>query len=103
MVKKIKNSDMTEAKNSKVAVIDFSAVWCGPCKMLEPVLEELSEEMAEQITFFSADVDNNMELAQQFRIMNIPALVVLKDGEQVGMTVGFQPKEELKNYLDQYC
>lgn len=103
MIKKINNSDMTEAKNSKVALIDFSAVWCGPCKMLEPVLEELSEEMAGQIEFFSADVDSNMELAQRYRIMNIPALVVLKDGEQVGMTVGFQPKQELKKFLEQYC
>ena len=94
---------MTEAKNSKVALIDFSAVWCGPCKMLEPVLEDLSEEMAGQIEFFSADVDSNMELAQRYRIMNIPALVVLKDGEQVGMTVGFQPKQELKKFLEQYC
>lgn len=103
MIKKINNSDMTEAKNSKVALIDFSAVWCGPCKMLEPVLEDLSEEMAGQIEFFSADVDSNMELAQKYRIMNIPALVVLKDGEQVGMTVGFQPKQELKKFLEQYC
>lgn len=103
MIKKINNSDMTEAKNSKVALIDFSAVWCGPCKMLEPVLEDLSEEMAGQIEFFSADVDSNMELAQRYRIMNIPALVVLKDGEQVGMTVGFQPKQELKKFLEQYC
>lgn len=103
MIKKIHNSDMTEAKNSKAALIDFSAVWCGPCKMLEPVLEDLSEEMAGQIEFFSADVDSNMELAQKYRIMNIPALVVLKDGEQVGMTVGFQPKQELKKFLEQYC
>lgn len=103
MIKKINNSDMTEAKNSKVALIDFSAIWCGPCKMLEPVLEDLSEEMAGQIEFFSADVDSNMELAQKYRIMNIPALVVLKDGEQVGMTVGFQPKQELKKFLEQYC
>ena len=103
MIKKINNSDMTEAKNSKVALIDFSAVWCGPCKMLEPVLEDLSEEMAGQIEFFSADVDSNMVLAQKYRIMNIPALVVLKDGEQVGMTVGFQPKQELKKFLEQYC
>ena len=103
MIKKINNSDMTEAKNSKVALIDFSSVWCGPCKMLEPVLEDLSEEMAGQIEFFSADVDSNMELAQRYRIMNIPALVVLKDGEQVGMTVGFQPKQELKKFLEQYC
>ncbi|MGN0353460.1 MAG: thioredoxin [Muricoprocola sp.] len=103
MIKKINNSDMTEAKNSKVALIDFSAVWCGPCKMLEPVLEELSEEMAGQIEFFSADVDSNMELAQKYRIMNIPAVIVLKDGEQVGMTVGFRPKEEMKKFLEQYC
>ena len=103
MIKKINNSDMTEAKNSKVALIDFSAVWCGPCKMLEPVLEDLSEEMAGQIEFFSADVDSNMELAQKYRIMNIPALIVLKDGEQVGMTVGFQPNQELKKFLEQYC
>ena len=103
MVKKITNNDLTEANASGVALIDFSAVWCGPCKMLAPIVDELAEEMTGKVDFYSVDVDANMDLAQKFRIMNIPALVVLKNGEQVGMAVGFQPKEELKKFLEQYC
>lgn len=100
MVKVIKNNNMSEAKASALALVDFSAVWCGPCKMLAPVLEELSEEMAGKVDFYKVDVDENSQLAMEYRIMNIPALVLLKDGQQVDMTVGFQPKGSLKSFIE---
>ena len=81
MVKIITNNDMSEAKSSKLAVIDFSATWCGPCQMLAPVMEELSEELAGKVDIYSVDVDKNSELAEEFNIMSIPAIAVLKDGE----------------------
>ena len=71
--------------------------------MMEPVLEQISEELEGKMKFFNVDIDENMELAQEYMITNIPALLVLKDGKREGMLVGFKPKEvlmsELKNFL----
>ncbi len=98
MVTKITNNDMSKALQADIALVDFSATWCGPCKMIAPVVDELSEEMKE-VAFFNADVDENDELAGKYNIMNIPALIVLKKGEVAAQTVGFQPKESLKQLL----
>lgn len=99
MVEKIRGNNLEKAENSKIALIDFSATWCGPCRMLEPVLEEVSEELKGQVDFFNCDVDQNPDLAQKFGIMNIPALIILKDGKLVANTVGFQPKENLLEFI----
>lgn len=100
MIEEIKNSDFTDVLKSKLAVVDFSAVWCGPCQMLAPIMEKLSDEMDGEVDFFSADVDENRDLAYQFDIQSIPAIVVFANGEEVTRTVGFQPKEELKELID---
>ena len=91
---------MTEVKTKALALVDFSATWCGPCRMLEPVLEELSEEMAGKVDFYNADSDENMDLAMAYRIASIPALLLLRNGEEVARTVGFQPKESLKKFIE---
>ena len=80
-------------------LVDFWAEWCGPCKMLAPVLEEVSEEYAGKVNFFNVDVDENPDLAMQYKIMNIPALVVLKKGEKVDTQVGFAPKENIVEFI----
>lgn len=100
MVKKINENDFNAMDKSGVSVIDFNATWCGPCKMLAPVLEELSEEYAGKVNFYSVDTDDNYNLARDFKIVNIPALVVLKDGVQVDMNVGFVPKEALADFIN---
>ena len=99
MVKKIEKNDMNEALGSSLALVDFSATWCGPCKMLAPVLEEISEEFAGKLDFFNADVDANDELALKYGIQNIPALVMFKNGEIADRIVGFQSKETLKAFI----
>ena len=99
MVKKISQNEFNEVTASEVAVIDFSATWCGPCKMLAPVLDEVSEEYAGKVNFFNVDVDENPDLAMQYKIMNIPALVVLKKGEKVDTQVGFAPKENIVEFI----
>ena len=81
MIKKITNNDISQVLKSNAAVVDFSATWCGPCKMIEPVLEELSEEMGD-IEFYNADVDENMDIAMNFGIQSIPAVLIFKDGKQ---------------------
>mgnify|MGYP000230710989 CR=1 FL=1 len=98
MVKKIENNDMSEVLSSKCALVDFSAAWCGPCNMIGPIVEQLSEEKSD-VEFFNVDVDENPDLAMQYKIMNIPALVVLKKGEKVDTQVGFAPKENIVEFI----
>lgn len=100
MVKKISEKEFQQAETSDIAVIDFSATWCGPCAMLSPVLEEVSEEMAGKADFYNIDVDENPALAGKYGIQSIPALVVLKKGEKVNMQVGFQPKENISKFIE---
>lgn len=98
MVKKINEAEFrTEAVSGKV-VVDFSATWCGPCQMLAPVLEEVSEEMAD-IKFFQVDVDESVKLAMEYGISSVPALLVLEDGVKTNMLVGFQPKAPLMDAI----
>ena len=99
MVKKISTDEFNSMDKAGISVLDFNAVWCGPCKMLGPVLEEVSEEMADDAKFYSIDTDENPDLAREFGIMNIPAVVVLKDGQKVDMNVGFVPKDALKDFV----
>ncbi|MBQ2116856.1 MAG: thioredoxin [Lachnospiraceae bacterium] len=99
MVEKITNNDMSKALNAKVAVVDFSATWCGPCQMLAPLLEELSQELTD-VKFFNADTDENTELAIRNGISNIPALLLLKDGQVVDRHIGFAPKQQLKEWIN---
>lgn len=98
MVKKTNEAEFESVAMTGNVVVDFSATWCGPCKMLAPVLEQVSEEMTE-VSFFNVDVDETPNLATKYGITNIPALLVLKDGKAKNMLVGFKPQEVLKNEI----
>ena len=100
MVKKINEAEFSEVKNSKFAVVDFNATWCGPCKMLGPVLEEVSEELSGKADFFAVDVDENQGLAIKNKIQSIPAIVIFKNGEPVDRQIGFIPKAPLVDFIN---
>ena len=76
-------------------LLDFYADWCGPCKMLAPVLHEIAEENAGALKVGKVNVDEQMELAMRFQVSSIPMLVVFKDGKAVAKTVGYRPKAEI--------
>ena len=99
MVKVIENENLGEALASPFALIDFSATWCGPCRMLAPVIEELSDELDGKVEFFNVDVDENPTLAQQFMVRSIPSIALVKNGEVVDTTVGFMPKDALREFI----
>ena len=82
-------------EDSKLVVVDFWATWCGPCRMISPILDELEAEMADQITVVKVNVDDAEDIAARFRIMNIPTLLFFKDGQIVDKTVGAMPKNVL--------
>ena len=86
---------------SGLVLIDFWAPWCGPCKMIAPVLEELDTEIGDKVKIVKVDVDENPESAGKYGIMSIPTLLIVKDGEVVDKVVGFQPKEALAERLEQ--
>ncbi len=83
-----------------VTVFDFFATWCGPCKMLSPILGELADEYENKVNFCKVNVDEEGELAQQFKIMSIPTLIFLKDGEIKETLVGYHDKKEIADILD---
>lgn len=85
-----------------VVLVDFWAAWCGPCKMIAPVLEELDAEIGNEVKIVKVDVDTNQVTSENYQIMSIPSLLVFKDGELKGKTAGFMPKEDLINFIRQY-
>ena len=82
-------------QDSRLVIVDFWATWCGPCRMLSPLLDEVEEEMADKIVVVKVNVDDADEVAAQFRIMNIPTLLFFKNGQIVDKTVGAMPKTAL--------
>jgi thioredoxin 1 len=84
-----------------VALVDFWAEWCGPCKMIAPTIEQLAQEYSGRANITKVNVDNEMGLAQKFNVASIPTLIVLKDGKEATRFVGVTSKTELAKALDQ--
>ncbi|MCM3725338.1 thioredoxin [Neobacillus cucumis] len=98
----VTDQNFSAETGSGLVLVDFWAPWCGPCKMIAPVLEELDAEMGGKVKITKLDVDENPQTAANFGVMSIPTLLVLKNGEVVDKVVGFQPKDALASVLEKH-
>ena len=96
------NSENELLRSDKPVLLDFYADWCGPCKMLSPVLSEIADEYADVLRVAKVNVDDEPELAMKFGVSSIPMLVLFKNGKIISTSVGYRPKDEILNELKLY-
>lgn len=100
----INEKNFAEKTKNGVVVVDFFANWCGPCRMMAPILENIQEELGDKISIYKVDVDESEELSRKFGVMSIPTLVIFKNGEEQNKLIGLRPKDslltEFNSYLD---
>jgi thioredoxin 1 len=89
-------------ESDKLILIDFWAPWCGPCKMVAPVLEDISMEYSEKIKIGKCNVDDNQEISLSYNIKSIPTFLLFKDGKEIDRTIGALPKERLVNFFSKH-
>jgi thioredoxin 1 len=102
MAKAITSADFDSvlAASDKPVLVDFWASWCGPCRALGPVVEQVGDEMADRLTVYKCNVDEEGDLAQRFQIVSIPTLILFKDGKPVHTLIGNMPKADLVKELE---
>jgi len=96
MLKKLNNHNFQNEilENAGIALVDFYADWCGPCKMLSPIIDEIAEERTD-ITVGKVNVDENNSLAAKYNVMSIPTMIIFKNGKEQARVVGVRPKEDI--------
>lgn len=98
----IDTNDFNAQIEKGIVVVDFFATWCGPCKLLAPVYEELGNEMQDIAKFLKVEIDQNMDLAKRFMVSTVPTIMIFKDGKPVETMVGFMPKETIKTKVESH-
>lgn len=99
---KATDQNFSEETSKGLVLADFWATWCGPCKMIAPVLEEIDAEMGDKVKIVKLDVDENQETAAKYGVMSIPTLIFFKDGEIVDKVIGYRPKESLEEVINSH-
>ena len=94
-----KNFEEEVIKSEKPVLIDFWASWCGPCRMMSPVVDQIAEEMQDEVKVCKINIDEEENLAVKYNVMSIPTFIVFKNGKEAGRSVGVQDKEEIKAML----
>lgn len=98
----VNNFQAEVINNDKVTVVDFFADWCGPCRKLSPIMDEIEQELEGKAKFTKINTDNNIELAQNYQISGIPTLLVFKNGELVERMVGLMPKSSIITNIEKH-
>lgn len=99
-MKIVESNEFKSEIESGITVVDFFATWCGPCKMLAPVLEGLAGEMEGKVKFIKVDIDQSLDLASEFQISSVPTMIIFKDGQKAEQLVGFLPKERIQQVIE---
>jgi thioredoxin 1 len=101
-LQKIQGSQIAEVTSvsDRISVVDFSADWCGPCKMIHPVLEKLSDQMKGKVDFYTVDVDESQQEANTFGIRGVPTMIIFLNGREIDRMVGFRDANSLKSSLE---
>lgn len=104
MVKEINASNFDEevVNSSKVTVVDFFANWCGPCRKLSPILEEVETELGDRVKFTKINTDDNIEMAKQYQVSGLPTLLLFKDGNVAERMVGLMPKSSVISNIEKH-
>lgn len=94
----VTSSDFSEKvlQAKQPVLVDFGAPWCGPCKMLEPILVEMAQDYLEEVAFYSVDVDQSPQLASEYGVMGVPTVILFQDGQPVNRVTGFRPRKVLE-------
>lgn len=100
MATTITRENLEQETDNKMTVIDFWAPWCGPCKIMDSVFDAMEEEFGDRIHFGKMSVDNNEDIAKQYKVMGLPSIVLFKNGKAVEKVTGVYPKEKLAHYLN---
>src|SRR5512142_2196154 len=100
LVSQITDAQFSDTVKEGVTLVDFWAPWCGPCKMIAPILDELAGELGDKAKIVKLNVDENPQVAGQYGIMSIPTLLLFKDGKKVDQKVGAAPKPALKSFIE---
>ena len=98
----VTDADFTNivSEPEKVVLVDLWAEWCGPCKMMEPVLEQIAEEYSDKVKVVKLNIDQNQDTPLKFNVMNIPTLILFRNGEEIDRVVGAFPKKQLLNKIE---
>ncbi|NWJ95344.1 MAG: thioredoxin [Chloroflexi bacterium] len=95
-------AEVIEGSNTQPVLVDFWAAWCGPCKMVAPVLEQIQEEQEGKLRVVKVDVDDNQQVASKYGVMSIPTIILFKGGSEVKRIVGFRAKEFILSQIGDY-
>ena len=98
----VSNFDSEVVNHSGVAVVDFFANWCGPCRKLSPILDEVADELASEVKFAKIDTDENLDAAKKYQVSGLPTLLVFKNGEVVERMVGLMPKSSIITNIEKH-
>jgi len=95
----LENENFNEIIKSGLTLVDFYADWCGPCKMLSPIIEEVAVELND-LKIIKVNVDEHGDIAQKYGVMSIPTLILFKDGNEIDKSIGFMPKEDMIEFIN---